>query len=90
MSDLADEILAAKTTYTLYELNNLIKAEIGYAFPAAYWVVAEIAEVKSNQRGHCYLELVEKKNDKTIAQVKATSTRRAPTVSKYLPVTEFQ
>ncbi len=72
MDELKEEILAAKTTYTLYELNNLIKAEIGYAFPAAYWVTAEIADSKCNQRGHCYLELVEKDDSRTIAQIKAT------------------
>jgi exodeoxyribonuclease VII large subunit len=72
MDELKDDILAAKTTYTLYEFNNLIKAEIGYAFPATYWVTAEIADSKCNQRGHCYLELVEKDDSRTIAQMKAT------------------
>jgi exodeoxyribonuclease VII large subunit len=66
------DILTARTTYSLYELNSLIKTEIGNAFPGTYWIVAEIAEAKCNQRGHCYLDLVEKDNDKTIAQIKAT------------------
>ena len=39
--------------------------------PGAYWVIAEIADTKLNQRGHCYLELVEKEDNRTIAQVKA-------------------
>ncbi len=72
MDELKDELIAAKKTYTLYELNNLIKAEIADAFPAAYWITAEIAEAKCNQRGHCYLDLVEKEDDRTIAQIKAT------------------
>lgn len=61
-----------RTAYRLYELQAIIKAALGDAFPGAYWVTAEIAECKSNQRGHCYLELVEKEEDKIIAQVKAT------------------
>jgi exodeoxyribonuclease VII large subunit len=67
-----DDILTAHTTYTLYELNSLIKAEITDAFPAACWITAEIAEAKCNQRGHCYLDLVEKEDDRIIAQIKAT------------------
>lgn len=59
-------------SFSLYELNAAIKSVIGMAFPEACWVTAEIAELKCNQRGHCYLELVEKDDDKTIAQTKAT------------------
>lgn len=58
--------------FSLYELNTAIKSAIGSVFPDACWVTAEIAELKSNQRGHCYLELVEKADDRTIAQNKAT------------------
>ena len=36
------------------------------------WVIAEIAESKCNQKGHCYLDLVEKEDHKTIAQIRAT------------------
>ncbi len=61
-----------KTAYSLYELNTAIKSAISTAFSEAYWVTAEIAELKCNQRGHCYLELVEKDGDKTVAQTKAT------------------
>jgi exodeoxyribonuclease VII large subunit len=58
--------------FTLFELNSLIRSAISGAFPDAYWVAAEIAELKCNQKGHCYIELVEKQDDKTIAQIKAT------------------
>lgn len=61
-----------KTAYSLYELNTAIKSAISTAFSEAYWVTAEIAELKCNQRGHCYLELVEKDDAKTVAQTKAT------------------
>lgn len=59
------------TVFSLYELNVAVKSVIDTAFSQACWVTAEIAELKCNQRGHCYLELVEKDDDKTIAQVKA-------------------
>ena len=67
-----DEVSINKTAYSLYELNTAIKSAISTAFSEAYWVTAEIAELKCNQRGHCYLELVEKDDDKTVAQTKAT------------------
>ncbi len=67
-----DEVSTNKSAYSLYELNAAIKSVISTAFSGAYWVTAEIAELKCNQRGHCYLELVEKDEDKTIAQSKAT------------------
>lgn len=60
-----------KTAFSLYELNNIIKDAISNVLPDTYWVVAEIADTKLNQKGHCYLELVEKEDNKTIAQVKA-------------------
>jgi exodeoxyribonuclease VII large subunit len=60
-----------KTTLRLFELNSIIKNVISSALPDTYWVVAEIAEAKLNQKGHCYLELVEKEDSRTIAQVKA-------------------
>lgn len=57
--------------YTLSELNSLIKATLELAFPESVWVVAEIAEIRCNTRGHCYLELVERKDEETVAQIKA-------------------
>ena len=60
-----------KTSFSLFELNNIIKDAISYALPDTYWVTAEIADTKLNQKGHCYLELVEKADNRTIAQVKA-------------------
>src|SRR5208283_3896422 len=67
-----DELSMSKSAYSLYELNTAIKHAISSALSEACWVTAEIAELKCNQRGHCYLELVEKDEDKTIAQTKAT------------------
>jgi exodeoxyribonuclease VII large subunit len=57
---------------SLLELNNRIKSCIEENFPGSYWVVAEISEIRINQRGHCYLELVEKVNDEILAKIRAT------------------
>lgn len=66
------ELSIGKPAFSLYELNTAIKSAVSTVFPEACWVTAEIAELKCNQRGHCYLELVEKAEDRTIAQTKAT------------------
>ena len=57
---------------TLFELNSLIHSAIDNVLPDVYWIVAEIAECKTNVKGHCYLDLVEKEDNKTIAQIRAT------------------
>jgi exodeoxyribonuclease VII large subunit len=44
----------------LSELNDLIKKALVNEFPQTLWIAAEIMELKINQSGHCYLELVEK------------------------------
>ena len=45
-------------------LNKLIREVVEDNFLDDVWIVAEIADVKSVSSGHCYLELVEKKEDK--------------------------
>ena len=62
------------TVHTLYELNKNIQNSIKLAFANSIWIKAEIAQIKENYSGHCYMELVEKdvKSDKIIAQAKAT------------------
>ena len=42
---------------TLAELQGLIRDKIYEALPGSFWVIAEIAELKVNSAGHCYLEL---------------------------------
>ena len=44
---------------TLYELNNMVRSLIDSSFTRLYWVRAELSEVRQN-RGHCYLEFVQK------------------------------
>lgn len=45
---------------SLSELQRRIKGAVEAALPMPLWVAAEIAELKVNYSGHCYLELVEK------------------------------
>jgi exodeoxyribonuclease VII large subunit len=59
---------------TLSELNGLIRNSIKQAIPDAYWITAEIAELKVNYSGHCYLELVEKNSNADTLKAKARAT----------------
>ena len=43
---------------TLHELNALVRETLELSMPNAYWVQAELAEVRE-RNGHCYMELVQ-------------------------------
>ena len=45
---------------TLSELSESIGAVLRDHFDSDSWVVAEVSEIKVNQSGHCYLELIQK------------------------------
>ena len=47
-------------TLSLYELGRLIRQTLREGLPEAYWVRAEMSEVREGYNGHCYIELVEK------------------------------
>lgn len=60
--------------FTLYELQSLIKEQIGVSLPLPYWVVAEVNELKVNySSGHCYIELVEKGGENSIPRAKVNA-----------------
>lgn len=59
------------SSLSLSELCALLDEHIQQSFPATYWVRAEIAQL--TDRGHCYLELVEKA-DKGIFAAKMRAT----------------
>ena len=65
------KISSERPALSLSQLNGLIKSAIVDTLPDQYWVVAEIADLKLNQKGHCYLDLVEKEGNAAIAQIKA-------------------
>lgn len=53
---------------TLHELNAMVREVLDLSLPEAYWIVAELSEVRPASNGHCYLEFVEK-NERTNALV---------------------
>lgn len=62
---------------TLKQLQQQIKTSVEEAMPLPVWVVAEVAELKVNYSGHCYLELVEKSESKRGASAVPTAQARA-------------
>lgn len=56
---------------SLAELNGFIKEILLGNFIEDVWVVAEISDVNMASSGHCYMELVEKRNEKVVARMKA-------------------
>lgn len=57
---------------SLHELNKLIGEVLAKNLEPSYWVVAEIGEMRLNQKGHCYLELVQKEDTQILAKSRAT------------------
>jgi len=56
---------------TLLELNHTIKNTLNQNLSPAYWVVAEISDLKGSPKGHAYLELVEKTGSYITAKLRA-------------------
>ncbi|HBO83651.1 MAG TPA: exodeoxyribonuclease VII large subunit [Deltaproteobacteria bacterium] len=71
MTQLPEELFTEVKAFSLSELNRAIKEALEITFPDTIWVVAEISEIRIHSKGHCYFELVEKKDDLVIAQIKA-------------------
>ena len=59
------------THLSLYELTGLIKSSLEKNLEPSYWVVAEISEMRLNQKGHCYMEIVEKEGQYVSAKIRA-------------------
>ena len=57
---------------SLLELNQAIGNALSSNLEPSYWIIAEIADIKVNQKGHCYLELVQKADEKILAKSRAT------------------
>ena len=62
---------------TLAQLQGRISTALAEALPLPVWVSAEVADMKINASGHCYIELIEKdeKTGTTLAQARATIWR---------------
>ena len=66
-----------KNHITLAQLQGIISIALADALPLPVWVCAEVADIKINASGHCYIELIEKneKTGATEAQARATIWR---------------
>ena len=51
--------MGSEKSITLFELNRLVRETIECEMPNEYWVEAELSECREN-RGHCYMELIQK------------------------------
>jgi exodeoxyribonuclease VII large subunit len=61
-----------KTIFSLLEVTQSIQRTLSERYKSAFWVKAEMNKLNLyRQSGHCYPELVEKKDGKIIAQLKA-------------------
>lgn len=72
---------------TLAQLQGRISIALADALPLPVWVSAEVADIKINASGHCYIELIEKneKTGATEAQARATIWRSqvASTIGRF-------
>ena len=59
---------------SLYELNHLVRITLREGMPGAYWVQAELSEVREAYNGHCYIELVQKAERGNTLVAKARGT----------------
>ena len=57
---------------TLYELNCMVAETIDATLARSYWVEAELSEVREN-RGHCYMELIEKDGNGNVPVARASA-----------------
>lgn len=57
---------------TLSDFNLLVKKTLSNNLNPSYWIVAEIGEMNIAQKGHCYLDLVEKTDNTINARMRAT------------------
>lgn len=58
--------------FTLHELNSMVRDAIEMEMTDEYWVQAELAECREN-RGHCYMELVQKEEDSNTPIARASA-----------------
>ncbi|MCK5839721.1 MAG: exodeoxyribonuclease VII large subunit [Bacteroidales bacterium] len=65
------EKLVDKTLYSLKEVADSIQKSISDRYQGSYWIKAELAKLNQYPHsGHCYPDLVEKKEERVIAQIR--------------------
>lgn len=66
------EILSDKTVFSLLEVSRSIQKTLSERYKTSYWIKAEMNKLNLyTHSGHCYPELVEKKDGKVVAQIKS-------------------
>jgi exodeoxyribonuclease VII large subunit len=61
-----------RTVFSLLEVTKSIQRTLNDRYKSAFWIKAEINKLNFYKHsGHCYPDLVEKKDGKTIAQIRA-------------------
>lgn len=58
---------------SLFELNSLVKELLDGSFTDSYWITAELSEVRTSAKGHCFIELVEKGQRGAAPRAKASA-----------------
>lgn len=59
---------------SLYELNAFVHQTLEESLSGTYWVQAELADVRVNPSGHCYVEFVQKSPRSNVLLAKARGT----------------
>lgn len=66
------EVIDNKTIFSLLEVTRSIQKTLGDRYKSLYWVKAEMNKLNHYRHsGHCYPELVEKKNGKIVAEMRS-------------------
>src|SRR3546814_432169 len=66
------EAIADKTIFSLFEVARSIKKTIVKRYSKTYWISAEMNKLNYySHSGHCYPDLVDKKDGKVIAEMRS-------------------
>lgn len=66
------EKIDGKTVFSLFEVTRSIQKTLNARYGSAFWVKAELNKLNFYEySGHCYPDLVEKRDGKTIAQIRS-------------------
>ena len=74
-------------TYSLYELNGLVRRTIETELSREFWVEAELSECREN-RGHCFMELIQKEHHSNTPVARASAKCWQSTWSMLAPYFE--
>lgn len=67
------EVVDSKTVFSLLEVSRSIQKTIADRYKSLYWIKAEMNKLNHyTHSGHCYPELVEKKDGKIVAEMRST------------------